>query len=109
MPLAPQGVPVEAEGRAPVLYAGRKVIHHGGLEPRPLPLCQRVGLARRVYAGVEEGLVDVDVADPRDDLLVEEEALDPGPPPAQLLPQVAGTEPVAQRFGPEIREPLLQP
>jgi hypothetical protein len=81
VPLAAEQVPVEAEGRAPVLYARREVLLYGGLEPRPLPFRQRAGLARRVYAGVEEGLVDVDVADAGDDLLVEEEALDPGPRP----------------------------
>jgi hypothetical protein len=48
-----------------------------------LVVAQRVDAPQRVNTGLEQGILDIDVADPGDPLLVEQERLDRPPPPPQ--------------------------
>src|SRR3954469_23096162 len=88
-----------------------------GLQRRDDPVAQRLqvlGLHRaggreRVQLGPEERLVGVDVADPGNAGLVEEEGLQRRLPPRRHLPQRLRGELGRERLDPELREPLLQP
>src|SRR3954469_5401883 len=88
-----------------------------GLQRRDDPVAQRLqvlGLHRaggreRVQLGPEERLVGVDVADPGNAGLVEEEGLQRRLPPRRHLPQRLRGELGRERLDAELREALLQP
>jgi hypothetical protein len=49
---------------------GLQDLHDGGMQPAARLICERVGGLGWVDPGLPEGLADVDVAEPRDKLLV---------------------------------------
>ena len=61
-------------------------------------------MAQRVEAGAPERLVGVDVADPGQEGLVEEERLEPRPPGAQAPPEDAQREVGLERLRAVLRE-----
>ena len=65
---------------------------------------QRAGRPERVESGRPQRLVGVDVADPGDERLVEQERLEPARPLAQPASEVADRERRVERLGPERRE-----
>ncbi len=84
-------------------------LDHGLAQAGVLHTGEPSGGAQRVDARAEESLVGVDVADPRDATLVEQERLDRGGAPPRERPQVSGGEPLVQRLQPEAgSEELLQ-
>lgn len=82
--VAALAVAVVAEGRAAVGEAVTEDALDGRCELLALCLCQAAGLAARIDPGKEQGLVGIDVAEPRDAALVEQERLD------RLLPAADG-------------------
>ena len=82
--VAALAVAVVAEGRAAVGKAVTEDALDGRCELLALCLCQAAGLAARIDPGKEQGLVGIDVAEPRDAALVEQERLD------RLLPAADG-------------------
>lgn len=78
---AARAIAVVAEGRAAVSNSVGQDVLDGRYEYPALPLRQAAGHAARVYPREEQGFVGVDVAEPGDAALIEQEGLD-GLPPA---------------------------
>ena len=94
-------VAVVAESRAAVGEAVTEDVLDGCCEFLALCLCQAAGLAARIDPCEEQGLVGVDVAEPRNAALVEQERLDGLLPAADGLREVRRRESVRQGLRPE--------
>ena len=99
--VAALAVAVVSEGRAAVGEAVAEDVLDGFCELLALCLCQAAGLAARMDPCEEQGLIGVDVAEPRDAALVEQERLDGLLPAADGLREVRRRERVRQGLRPE--------
>ena len=99
--VAALAVAIVAEGRAAVGEAVAEDALDGRCELLALCLGQAAGLAARMDPCEKQGLVGVDVAEPRNAALVEQERLDGLLPAADGLREVCRRERVRQGLRPE--------
>src|SRR4028118_577720 len=87
-----QHVPIEPHRSSPMRHAGLEVRADRGVECLPFAILQRVRLAPGVQTRIVQNLVDVNIAYPRYDLLIQQQRLHLRPPGRESLAQVWRTE-----------------